>query len=357
MTIVEGQIESLAKLKESLKRSGVTRFKSIGAIQTFLRDFETEQEQLPTQIEREIEQEIQNLQSTLESHKRAYDKLRAKFQGGLEQRLLEINAEFIQARDRSNKNYLSKAIFFFRASSLSRKASRLERNLEKIVTKKTTGAGKTVGRLEADLKIFIENKEALASKRCEKSLQDLNHTKEVIDGLYALVAGAIGEASVEKTLRQLSDDYFLINDFSMKFDPPVYNKKKNDRIYSVQIDHLLVCKAGIFLLETKNWSKASIQNLDLRSPVEQIRRTSFALFVLLNGDSTAKELGLSFHHWGAKQIPIRKVVVMINAKPQANFKYVKVLSLDELLGYIQYFDQTFDGEEVKGIFEYLKSKM
>lgn len=356
MTIVEGQIETLAKLKESLRRSGVNRFNSIGEIRSFLRDFETEKKQLPTRIERELATEIQQLQSTLESHRRAHDELRTRVRSEVGQRLLELSAEITRASDRSKKNPFFKAIFFFKVSSLSRKTSRLQRNLEKIVKEKTNSAGKTVARLEADLENLCENKESLASKRCERSLQDLNHTKEVVDGLYTLVAGAIGEASVERTLRQLSDEYFLINDFSMEFKPPVYNKKENDRIYSVQIDHLLISKAGIFLLETKNWSKASVQSLDLRSPVEQIKRTSFALYVILNGDSKTNDLGLRRHHWGAKKIPIRNVVVMINERPKADFKYVKVLALDELLGYIQYFEETFDGEEVKGIFEYLKRR-
>jgi hypothetical protein len=42
MTIVEGQIEPLKKLKESLNRSGITRFNSIGEINRFLRDYESE---------------------------------------------------------------------------------------------------------------------------------------------------------------------------------------------------------------------------------------------------------------------------------------------------------------------------
>ena len=61
--------------------------------------------------------------------------------------------------------------------------------------------------------------------------------------------------------------------------------RENHKIFSVQIDHLLICQSGVFLLETKNWSKRSIKNLDLRSPVEQILRTSYALFVLLNSKS------------------------------------------------------------------------
>ena len=119
---------------------------------------------------------------------------------------------------------------------------------------------------------------------------------------------------------------------------PIYNKNEDDRIFSIQIDHLLVCQSGVFLLETKNWSRRSIENLDLRSPVKQILRTSYALFVLLNSDSKFNDIKLERHHWGSKKIPIRNIIVMTNEKPKEEFKYVKVLSLSELNGYIQYFD-------------------
>lgn len=357
MTIVEGQIEALAKLKESLVGSGVTRFNSIGEIRRFLSRFEAEKKQIPTQIDRELEVEIQQLKSALESRKRDYDVLVTNVRDDVEQQLLELSAEISQVTERRNQSLFFKAILFFKIVSLSRKESRLKRNLEKIVAKKTRSVGQAIAEIELELNNLNENKQSIAAERCENALKDLRHTKEVLDGLYPLVAGAVGEASVEKTLRKLSDEYFLINNFSMEFDPPIYNKKKNDRIYSVQIDHLLISKAGIFLLETKNWSKASVRSLDLRSPVEQIKRTSFALFVMLNSDSGTSDLRLKRHHWGAKTVPIRNIVVMINEKPKTDFKFVKVLSLDELLGYIQYFDEAFDGEEVKGIFEYLKNRI
>ena len=48
---------------------------------------------------------------------------------------------------------------------------------------------------------------------------------------------------------------------------------------------------------------------------------------------------------------------MTNEKPKEQFKHVKVLSLGELNGYIQYFEQLFSAKEVESIFEYLKSRM
>jgi hypothetical protein len=283
--------------------------------------------------------------------------LATRVRNDIEQQLLELSAEISQVTERRNQNLFFKVILFFKAVWLSRRASRLKLNLERIVANKTSSASQAIAGIEVELKNLNENKRSIASERCENALKDLRHTKEVLDELYPLVAGAVGEASVEKTLRQLSDEYFLINNFSLEFDPPIYNKKENDRIYSVQIDHLLISKAGIFLLETKNWSKASVRSHDLRSPVEQIKRTSFALFVMLNGDSETSDVGLKRHHWGAKTVPIRNIVVMINEKPKTDFKFVKVLSLNELLGYIQYFDEAFDVEEVKGIYEYLKSRI
>jgi ElaB/YqjD/DUF883 family membrane-anchored ribosome-binding protein len=357
MTIVEGQIESLKKLKESLSKSGITRFNSIGEINRFLRDYESEKKQLPSQIESTLEVEIQDMQSTLISHQQTYDELKTNIRNEIKQKIQNLEVETKHASDKSNRNIFYKVIYFLKIKSLSRRKSSLENNLESILKKKTSNAEYAVAKLKYKIDDCLENRKSIISERCKRSLDDLTHTKEVVDGLYTLVAGAIGESSVVKALQQLSDDWYLINDFSIKFDPPIYNKKENDRIFSIQIDHLLVCQAGVFLLETKNWSKTSVENLDLRSPVKQILRTSFALFVLLNSDSKLNDIKLEHHHWGTKKIPIRNIIVMINEKPKEEFKHVKVLSLNELIGYIQYFDQTFNGEEVKGIFEYLKKRM
>jgi len=240
---------------------------------------------------------------------------------------------------------------------LSRRRSNLEKNLESIIKKKTSNAEDKVAKLEIEIADCLENKRKIISERCKESFEDMAYTKEVVDGLYALIAGAIGESSVVKALQQLSDDFYLFNDFSLNFDPPIYNRNEDDRIFSIQIDHLLVCQSGVFLLETKNWSRGSIENLDLRSPVKQILRNSYALFVLLNSGSKFNDIKLECHHWGSKKIPIRNVIVMTNAKPKEEFKHVKVLSLSELNGYIQYFEQSFSGKEVKSIFEYLKNRV
>jgi hypothetical protein len=357
MTIVEGQIEPLKRLKETLNSSGITRFNSLGEIDRFIKNYETERKQLASLIESALEAEIQDMHAALARQQQIYEELKADIGNEITQKAQQLEVEITRARDKSRRNLFYRIVYFLKIKYLSRGRSNLENNFESILKKKTSDEEAKVAQLKIEIADCLENKRNIISERCKESLDDLAHTKEVVDGLYTLIAGAIGESSVVRTLQQLSHDCYLFNDFSLNLDPPIYNKNENDRIFSIQIDHLLVCQSGVFLLETKNWSRRSLENLDLRSPVKQILRTSFALFVLLNSDSTFNDINLEHHHWGSKKIPIRNIIVMTNEKPKEEFKHVKVLSLGELNGYIQYFDQLFSAKEVENIFEYLKSRM
>jgi len=159
----------------------------------------------------------------------------------------------------------------------------------------------------------------------------------------------LGEQKVAKVLETLSNEYFLINDFVVSFSPAIYNRQENDYIQSIQIDHILVGPSGIFIIETKNWSEQSLKNLSLRSPVEQIKRTSFALFYLLNNEISQYHIRLEQHHWGDKKIPIKNLIVFTNTKPNEEFQYVKVLTTNELLSYVNYFKPIFSYDETKKI--------
>lgn len=182
------------------------------------------------------------------------------------------------------------------------------------------------------------------------ALHDLDHKKRAIDEISSFIYGAIGEQKVAKELEQLSDEYILINDFSFSFTKAIYYYQEKQYIKSIQIDHLLISPSGIFLIETKNWSKESLKNLSLRSPVDQIKRTNYALFKIVNGDSNVK---LDHHHWGERKIPIRNLIVLINHKPIEEFQYVKILTLNELLGYVEYFKPSLSNKETQEIANYL----
>ena len=292
MTIVAGKIESLKRLKESLCSRGIFRFNSIGDINAFLKQYQSEKESIPATVRNATDEEIRRLE--------------------------EASRNAIEVR---NRNIFNKVLYYFKTRRLVKRHGAL-----------------------------VDNYEAIVSKRSSDAYRELGFIKETIESLYPTIAGAVGENAVVSELKKLSDDYYLINDFSLSFSPPIFNRRENDRIYSIQIDHLLICQSGIFVIETKNWSAKSVENLDLRSPVEQVKRTSFALFVFLNSD---KNQGLVRDHWGSKKIPIRSIIVMTNKAPKSDFRYVKVLPLEKLNGYIKYFDAMFSEAEVANIFNYL----
>ena len=296
MAIISGKIESLKRLKESLNNRGIYRFNSIGDINTFLKSYDSERETIPTNVKNVLDEEVSTL-----------------------------NHELAQLTEKSNKNIINKVFYYFKLRELTKKFDNFTRNYESILL-----------------------------KRCTESYHKLEFTRKTVNDLYSLVAGALGENAVVNEVRKLSNKYYLINDFSLKFNPPIYNKRENDRIFSIQIDHLLVSQSGIFIIETKNWNTQSIERIDLRSPVDQIKRANYALFVYLN---SASKVELTHHHWGIKKIPIRNIILMINASPKEDFQHVKVLPLNKLNGYVQYFDEVFSESETLNIFEYLKSKV
>lgn len=356
MAVIEGQIEPLKKIKSILDQNEITRFGSIGDIHVFLKNYDVGKNQIPKEIECEFDLEMAQLHNDLAKFQGDYDSLKDNVTNETNQKINELKEILVFLKKKTKKNFVQKILCYFRIKYLINKIAKLETNFEKIVQSKTNLANKSLFRIQEKLNDYTTNKDTIISGRCLRSLQELERTRNIVDSLYNLIAGAIGENSVIKEIEKLPDNFHLFNDFFVGFNPPIYNKKENDRIYGIQIDHLLVCQAGVFIIETKNWSQKSVENVDFRSPVKQIMRSNYALYVLLNSHQNYS-INLENHHWGSKQIPIRNLIVMTNVKPIEEFKHVKVLSLTELNSYITYFDKIFSSAEVKDIGRYLRAMM
>lgn len=320
MAVIEGQIEPLKKLKEILHQNGITRFGSIGEINDFIKNYDTEKNEIPNSVECELNDEIKRLQIELIKYQKDYDGLKRNIINEINNEIRELEEKLELTKASRNKSFIHRILCYPKTKTLLNKKSNLQDNFENLIRKKTYNADQEVCKIKIKLDDYTVNKDAHTSTRCLQLSQKLDNTKEVVDSLYNLIAGAIGENSVIKEVQKLPDNFHLFNDFSVEFDPPIYNKKEDDRIYSIQIDHLLICESGIFILETKNWGEQSIKSIDLRSPIKQILRSSYALFVLLNGQSRHNDINLECHHWGSKQIPVRNIIVMTNAKPREEFK-------------------------------------
>ena len=343
MAQIYGQIESLKEIRNRLNLKGIYRFNSINEINTFVKNFESEKSNVYKYFENELENDINYLKENIKNNQADSEKIKKESVEKLNTKI-SLNLNRLEKLYKKN-SFLEKLITPVIVAFLETRVKHLQNNYDNIISKSTNKIKSEINIDTKRLNEFINNRKNNIVQRSTKKINDLVFIKKTVLKINPLIAGAIGENLVVNEVNKLSNDYILINDFSLNFDPPIYNRKEDDRIYSIQIDHLLISKAGVFILETKNWSKKSIISLDLRSPIEQIKRTSFALFVLLQNINN----NLDKHHWGEKRIPIRSIVVMINEKPKEDFKFVKVKTLKELNNYIEFFDPIFNDNEYRNI--------
>jgi len=353
MAIIVGQIEPLKKIKEALNEKGVTRFKSIGEINAFLRNYNSEINEIPKTIENDLIKEIEHLDTECIRTRRDYEEAKKAVTEDANQKISNFKNKLEELKGKNSKRNLFNIFNALRIKYLSKKISRLENSMDSIIRNGSAVAEFDAAMAKKKVDDFMLNRNSIIAKRCADSLKNLNYIKSVIEGISPMIAGALGENSVVKEVKKLSDEFYMINNFYVKFDPPIYNRSNRDRIFSIQIDHIVVCRSGIFSIETKNWSEKSINDLDLRSPVEQVLRSGYALFVLVHDGLKSDLFKLTKHHWGNKKIPIRNIIAMTNKKPKGEFKHVKILSLAELIGYIKYFEPIFSKEEADKIFMYL----
>lgn len=346
-------IGSLKTLKAHLEESNIYDFKSLKEVIDFQSTFAISRQQLISHHKNLIEEEknilnveLKDLDTAIETQKRQTEQL-------LTDEIDKLKKLYNVYKNQNPTNLFQKITHNLKLLSYNRKIKNKENKFDSEVKNTISHLVDNYQKKSNRYQYIISNEDEAVRQSVHHSLSELERKKAVIDNLNSFIYGALGEQKVVKTLKNLSDDYFLINDFSVSFSPAIYNRQENDYIKSVQIDHILVSPSGIFLIETKNWSEKSLESLSLRSPVQQIRRASFVLFKLLNNEISNYHLRLDRHHWGDKKISIKNLIVMTNTKPQEEFQFVKVLTLNELLGYINYFKPTFSLNETQRITDFI----
>ena len=352
MAFIIGKIDSGKRLKNAFIERGVSDINSLKDISDFRLSYFKQLEKIQSNSRLEIESEIEQNSVTCEELKQDFeDRVQ------LETSILKNTIESIDKKAQISKEKSTSSDFFkkyynlFYYFFLNRRKKWLERNFEKIINQRTNYEKKLWDSKKKEYEIILKNKESIYTERWKSKSHYIRNKHKAIEDFKYLRLGALGETKVVREIEKLNDSNYLINDFSISFDKPLYHPQTKQIINKVQIDHLLVNKAGIFLLETKNWSKKSIDSLNLRSPVEQIKRANYAVYSIVNEANL-----LNYHHWGEKTIDIRNIIVLINNKPRETFKYVKLKKLSELNNYITSFDNVLTSNEVHKIVYFLKEK-
>lgn len=354
MCRVYNTIGSLTTLKLQLVKNGINDFKSLKEVIAFQRDYPAIRAGLLSGHEKLIAQEKELLGVALSELGSRIDLERREAEQRLKDVIEMMRRDLDAWRARSRAGFLGRLIWGFKIWSYKRRIAHREGNLDLDVARSIDVLLEDYGVKERRYFFLKANNREAVMLSAQRELSELDRKKMVVDGLSSFIYGALGEQMVVKALEVLTDEYHLLNDFSVTVSPAIYSKQTNEYIQSIQIDHILVGPSGVFLIETKNWSGKSVDNSSLRSPVLQVQRSGLVMFKLFNKVIEENQLRLNSHHWGDKKVSIRNLIVLTSAKPEGEFQYVKVLTVDELPAYIKYFKRTLSDEEVKRIVELLQ---
>ena len=157
-----------------------------------------------------------------------------------------------------------------------------------------------------------------------------------------LKTGTKGENKVIDELSKLDDSYHIMCSIDIELHSWVtYNGKKN--LKSAQMDIVVVCPKGVFMIEVKNWTdeyaQRSKQGL---SPYEQAGRAGLVLWITLQNVF--------------KGIRVTNVLLSIKGNLSYNEKYrlVYVSSLDSINQFLEKRQDSLSEKEVEKIVKELK---
>lgn len=351
MAKVIGRIGSLTTLLNIFKENKINFFKSIDDIVHFRNNYNNivryKYKEVMDSLIAEIESFKLLLTEMISDYNQKLSEREATLQKEKENLLLQI-----EHYSTNSKNFFKTLYCKYKLYVLNRRKDILENDFENEkkrpynnLEKEITVQNDNISYLENNFdKVFQEHFQVIEDKYIK--------AESLLKEYYSIFLGAIGEQKAVNELSKLPDSYYIINDFQLLFFKPIFHKASNNYIRSIQADHIVIGPSGIFLIETKNWSKESIRNKDFYSPVEQIKRTNHALFIYLNDPNKYSRFTLR-HAWGLRKITVRNILLLINNKPPQEFKYVKILTLKELIGYIQYFDPVFSDSEIQALYKEL----
>lgn len=165
---------------------------------------------------------------------------------------------------------------------------------------------------------------------------------EVLESVLQLpeLAGSEAELDVIKELQCLPNEYIIFNNVHLQANR--YIKFNDKYLLSAQIDHVVLSQFGVFIIETKRWSKEFTQMGVYHNPYDQVQRSSYLCYKLLK------------ERFG--KVRVRSIIANQGTLPVLPADtYIKILRLSELLGYIQYFKKIeIDSETLSRISDFFR---
>lgn len=355
MATIYRQIGALTQLLDELEREGIGAFRTLDDIRSFHNDYNNSLGRIRAKYGEMLRQEVVERKSRDTQISSELDRRIAARKILLRDELEKLNENL--ARN-ENRNMLMKLFFFFQKKRLTKRKTFLENFFENEAERPFREEFVKLDSLRAEIEDRTNNPENWVERYSASEIEKQQRILSVLRKLNPLFYGAEGEERVAGELSNLPDTYILINDYWLEFSQPIYDRNNDDRIYSIQIDHVVVGPTGLYLVETKNWSRDSVENPELFSPIRQLKRSNYAIYRVLNAAVERGEIdNFSNHHWGNRRISPKNILCLMNHRPNQEFQYVKTLSENQIASYVRNQRQTFSQIEVNSLAEYLLSRI
>jgi len=159
-----------------------------------------------------------------------------------------------------------------------------------------------------------------------------------------LRTGTYGENDVIDELAKLDDSYHILCGIEIELPYWVtYNGRKN--LKSAQMDLVVVCPKGVFMIEVKNWSdKYAEQNKRGLNPYEQTERAGRVLWITLQNE------------FGDGEFSVTNVLLSIrgNLPYSQNYRSVFISSLTGINQFLEKRQDVLDEEDIEDLVEALE---
>lgn len=157
------------------------------------------------------------------------------------------------------------------------------------------------------------------------------------------LTGAKAELEVIWRLRSLPGGYTVFN--NVQLNSRRYIKFNDGPLKSAQLDHVVLSPAGVFVIETKCWSRQFSESGHYHNPFDQVQRARYLCWDLLKAE------------YG--KLPVRAIILTAGSLPAAPpDSYTKVLHSKDLTGYITWFNkQELSPDVLRDVARYLTARV
>jgi hypothetical protein len=328
---------ALNQLFKELKSKSIYMFSSLDDIIEFKNNYTKEIEHHKDKISADIKGEVISLKTLNEKLIKQYGNHINKRRSMLKDEIRQLESQI--------QNIKKGFLFQLKRFIAKKRLKKMNMNLERLIKEPYDNDLNKINDNKNRVNYLSSHFDQELNRRTKPKIDKIEYTYKELTNLSSLICGSIGELKAIDLFRKLPKNYYVINDFQETFNPPLYNKREDERIYSTQLDHVVIGPTGIYVIETKYWSQKSINNNDLFSPIKQLKRGGFALFIIVN--NLIKESHLFSKHWGPMKVNITNVLLMMNKTTDEQFQFIKVLDKSSIISYITKRSQIFDENQIK----------